>query len=64
MNEWNTEFCAIRCVSLPFNLTAVGDGNSSRLHRVPEPDSLLPDAVILSDKLCNETRSPAKEYFK
>ena len=60
MNDWNTEYCAIRCVetnsSLPFN--------TSQLYKVPEFDSTLNNSVVFSNITCNDTRSPAKEYFK
>jgi len=62
MNEWNTEFCAIKCL----NETADGSlfkDHVSKLFKVPEEDSLVPNSTVFSDVLCNETRSPAKEYF-
>merc|ERR1719192_1564336 len=60
-HEWNTEFCAVKCVAQ--NETEPGEF-VSLLYRVPEYNSSDPLAhTLLSDKLCNETRSPAKEYF-
>ena len=32
--------------------------------QVPEEDSEIVNSTVFSDVLCNETRSPAKEYFK
>ena len=54
-NDWNTEYCAIKCVN---------QTNSSLLYRVPELESTDNNSMIFSDISCNETRSPAKEYFK
>jgi len=62
MNEWNTEFCAIKCL----NETADGSlfkDHVSKLFKVPEEDSEIVNSTVFSDVLCNETRSPAKEYF-
>jgi len=60
-NDWNTEFCAVKCVLQ--NETEDSD-YVSLLYKVPEYNSSDPLAnTILSEKLCNETRSPAKEYF-
>jgi len=53
-NDWNTEYCAIKCVN---------QTNSSLLYRVPELESTDNNSMIFSDISCNETRSPAKEYF-
>merc|ERR1719225_2592273 len=54
MNDWNTEYCAIKCVN---------QTNSNLLFKVPELDDTTNNSMVFSDKLCNETRSPAKEYF-
>jgi len=62
MNEWNTEFCAIKCLNETVNGTLFKD-HVSKLFKVPEEDSLVLNSTVFSDVLCNETRSPAKEYF-
>jgi len=62
MNEWNTEFCAIKCLNETANGTLFKD-HVSKLFKVPEEDSLAVNSTVFSDVLCNETRSPAKEYF-
>jgi solute carrier family 6 noradrenalin transporter-like protein 2 len=60
MNEWNTEFCAIKCL----NQTGRNDTEfDSKLFKVPEVDSIVPNHTVFSDILCTQTRSPAKEYF-
>ena len=61
-NDWNTEFCAVKCV----NQSETEDSDfASLLYKIPEFNESDPLAnTVLSDKLCTETRSPAKEYFK
>ena len=54
MNDWNTDYCAIKCVN---------QDNSSLLFKVPEVDPTN-NTMVFSNITCNETRSPAKEYFK
>ena len=61
MNDWNTEYCAIRCVELTNSSLP---SNTSQLYKVPEFDSTLNNSVVFSNMTCNDTRSPAKEYFK
>ena len=51
MNDWNTNYCAIKCVN---------QTDSSELFKVPDTNN----SVVYSNITCNETRSPAKEYFK
>jgi len=60
-NDWNTEFCAVKCV----NQSETEDSDfASLLYKIPEFNESDPLAnTVLSDKLCTETRSPAKEYF-
>jgi len=60
MNDWNTEYCAIRCVELTNSSLP---SNTSQLYKVPEFDSTLNNSVVFSNITCNDTRSPAKEYF-
>ena len=38
--------------------------NTRQLYKVPEFDSTLNNSVVFSNITCNDTRSPAKEYFK
>jgi len=70
MNEWNTKFCAIKCVNSSNSLYHSNSENGtlfeehvSKLYKVPEEDSIVPNSTVFSDILCNATRSPAKEYF-
>jgi len=63
MNEWNTEFCAIKCINSSPDNDSLPVEFDSFLYKVPELDSTLPNATVFSNILCNETRSPAKEYF-
>ena len=51
MNDWNTNYCAIKCVN---------QTDSSELFKVPDTNN----SVVYNNITCNETRSPAKEYFK
>jgi len=55
-NEWNTDYCAVKCISL----NETESEFVSHLYKVPEYNE---SDYYESDKLCNETRSPAKEYF-
>ena len=52
-NTWNTDYCAIKCVN---------HTDSSELIKGPQLDSNT--SMFFSTISCNETRSPAKEYFK
>jgi len=61
-NDWNTELCAVKCVLL--NSSGSGMINQTLLYKVPE-DEMTSDSnlTVESTIACNETRSPAKEYF-
>merc|ERR1719471_2765346 len=50
-NDWNTEFCAVKCVFL----NETESEFVSHLYKVPEYNE---SDYYESDKLCNETRSP------
>merc|ERR1719422_1008148 len=56
-NDWNTEFCAVKCVFL--NAT-----DQTLLYKVPEDEMMANSNLTVQSTIpCNETRSPAKEYF-
>jgi len=61
LNHWNTENCAIKCVQQNSSYEY-----QSLLYKIPEDEVLgheFTNVTVDSNIPCNDTRSPAKEYF-